>query len=374
MGGKVFDNIETANGDPPHVPRMSPELYKQIISEVQPKLERLFEQVVVPRDAPCKVDHGDIDFLVEGVRSTTRTQDLWETTRISLGAVLYVCRGQSHSFGIPHPSESDAYVQVDVELSPGNGTSDSAELFKWTQFMKGDADLLQIVGIAHRPLGITCNDRGLHVRLEQIETYDKKKALLFLTRSPVEAMRFYGFSSKKYQEGFDSETELFDWVAEGRFFSREVFEKRVEKADDRSRQLKRPMYKRFVEQYMPNTPKGTGKTWTRQEVLLEAIKMFDTQAEYDAMVATHRAKEAEEELWKDVKAIIPAEGKALASAVRALRRWVVFQDGRPQIGTMPATPEKYEVWSQLVDRREIVSWVEKHWQEVKSRDKNGAYA
>jgi hypothetical protein len=355
---------------------MSPALYQTLIAEYTPKLETLFERVVVPRDAPNKEDHGDIDFLVEGIRVSAPDEELWQTTKTTLKAVLYQCRGQSHSFGIPHPYVLDAFVQVDVELSPGNGTPDATELFEWTRLMKGDADLLQIIGIAHRPLGLTCNDRGLHVRLEQIEPYDKKKALLFLTRDPDAAMRFYGLDTEKYREGFQSETELFDWVASGRFFSQAVFDSRVEKADDRSRQRNRPMYRHFVEGYMPNlslaTAEGEGNTWTRQQVLGEAIRAFGRQVEYNAMMETHRAKEVEEELWKEVKATIHAEGKSLASAVKALRRWVTFHDGNPQVLHHPTAPEAYLVWSEHVsetNRKEVLTWVERHWRDVKSRDR-----
>ncbi|KAJ4332637.1 hypothetical protein N0V95_009618 [Ascochyta clinopodiicola] len=377
MGGKVFELVKMPNGGPPELPRMSPDLYKRMIAECQPRLEALFRNVVVPRDAPGKVDYGDVDFLVEGILPTTPVEFVWETTKTSLGAELHVPRNQSQSFGIPHPDIPGAFVQVDVELSPGSGTPDSAELFEWTKFMKGDADLLQIIGIAHRLLGITCNDRGLHVRLEQIEPYDKKKALLFLTRDPVQAMQFYGFDVGKYYKGFESETDLFDWVAAGRFFSPEIFERRVERSDDRSRHSKRPMYRHFVDDYMPKTNRDSGDTWSREDVLREAINTFGVRAEYDAMMATHRTKVAEEELWKEIKATIPAKDKALAAAVRALRRRVVFDSGKPQTADTPTPPEEYIIWVEHVskgNKQDVLTWVEKNWREVKSRDKAGLNA
>ncbi|UPX19643.1 uncharacterized protein EKO05_0009899 [Ascochyta rabiei] len=377
MGGKVFELVKMPNGGPPEVPRMSPDLYKKVIADCQPKLQALFRNVVVPRDVVGKIDHGDVDFLVEGILSTTPAEAIWETTKTRFGAELHVPRNQSQSFGIPHPEISGAFVQVDVELSPGSGTSDSAELFEWTKFMKGDADLLQIIGIAHRPLGITCNDRGLHLRLEQIEPYDKKKALLFLTRDPVQAMQFYGFDVDKYHKGFEDETDLFDWVAAGRFFSSEIFERRVERSDDRSRHSKRPMYRHFVDDYMPKTHRGTGNAWSRESVLCEAIKTFGVHAEYDAMMTVHLTKVAEEELWKEVKAVIPAQDKALAAAVRALRRRVVFSNGKPRIADTPTLPGDYIVWAEHVSessKNDVLMWVEKNWREVKSRDKAGMNA
>ena len=366
MGGKVFEHL----GIP--TPRIPPEVYQRMIAEYQPKLEKLFERVIVPRDAPNKIDHGDIDFLVGGILVQPREDDLWKLVEGALGAEYREKRGQSQSYALPHPDIPDAYVQVDIELSPGDGTFAAADLFEWTKFMKGDADLLQIIGIAHRPLGLTCNDRGLHVRVEQIEPYDKKKALLFLTKDPDQAMDFYGFDVDKYNKGFESETELFDWVAAGRFFSQEVFKARVEKADDRSRQAKRPMYRHFVEEYMSNTRYGSGNAWNREDVLREAIRTFDVQQEYNNMMATHNAEEAEKELWKEVKAAIPAKDKALASAVKALKRWVKFSNCRPVIGDRPLPHTEYFKWSEHVDesnKNDVLAWVGRNWQDIKSHDR-----
>ncbi|KAF1928348.1 uncharacterized protein M421DRAFT_420892 [Didymella exigua CBS 183.55] len=364
MGGKVFDCLGL------RVPRMSPEVYQRMIAEVYPKLQQFFEKVVVPRDAPGKMDHGDIDFLVGG----TRPQDgyLWKLVQGALGAHHHKSQG-SHSFALPHPDIEGAHVQVDIELSLGDGLPGSWEWFEWTKLMKGDADLMQIIGIAHRPLGLTCTDQGLHVRLEQIEPYDKKEARLFLTRDPDKALRFYGLDVDKYFQGFSSETDLFNWVAGGRFFSLEVFAQRVEKADDRTRSAKRPMYRHFVEEYMPNVVKNNeSKIWTRQEVLLESLKTFNVQAQYDEKMAKHDREEAEKKLWEEVKATIPATDKRLKAAVRALRRWVRFKNSKPAKLEHPLLPEQYLTWSKYVDqsnKSDVLEWVERNWQDLKSRDK-----
>ncbi|KAJ4377451.1 hypothetical protein N0V83_000276 [Neocucurbitaria cava] len=377
MGGLAFANVVTGNGKPPQVPRMSPELYRALSAEYQTRLEKLFEHVVIPREAPSKVDHGDIDFLVEGIRPDASESDIGTTIKDVIGAELHLPRGGSHSYAIPHPQLPDAYVQVDVELSPGDGTPDGPELFEWTRFMKGDSDLLQIVGVSHRPLGLTCNDRGLHVRVEQIEPYNKKKALLFLTRDPNEAMEFYGLDMDKYWVGFTDEEDLFDWASSGRFFSDDIFEGRVEKSNDRSRQVKRPMYRRFVEDYMATKPdQGNTNAWTREEVLQEALTFFNKHTDYSAMMEEHRNKEAEEELWKDIRATIPVEGSSLALALKGLRRWVVFQEGEPRITSEPNL-EEYQRWVTFISvetKPKILDWVKKNWEEVKALEKARARA
>ncbi|KAF2646641.1 hypothetical protein P280DRAFT_464842 [Massarina eburnea CBS 473.64] len=370
MGGQVFANIKP---DGVNVPRLPTELYQKISQDLTAKLETLFNRVTTPREGPAKLDHGDIDFLVEGIRSKNEA-DIWFTIKNLLGAELHLPRGGSHSFGIPHPDIPNAYVQVDVELCPGNGTPDSAELFEWTRFMKGDADLLQIIGICHRPLGITCNDRGLHVRVEEIEPYNKKKSQLFLTRDPNEAMRFFGLDSSRYWAGFRDYDDLFNFVSTGRFFAWVVFDHRVEKSNDRSRQSKRAMYRQFVEDYMPaHQEAGVGKTWTRQQVLEEALTMFRKHRQYDEMMEEHRMKEEEEALWKTIRDSLPVEGNSLTSALKALRRRVDFKDGQPFLAAtcLDQTP----LWTKAIAADSIgatLDWVLHNWQMAKRLEKKRA--
>jgi hypothetical protein len=244
--------------------------------------------------------------------------------------------------------------------------------------MKGDSDLLQIIGVSHRPLGLTCNDQGLHVRIAEIEPYNKKKALLFLTRDPDKAIRFYGLDSAKYRTGFTDENDLFDWASSGRFFSHKVFESRIEKHNDRARQARRPMYQQFVEDYMPShSDRGAANHWTRQQVLEEALTAFDKKADYDAMMLEHHLKTAEEELWKEIKVTVPLQSNnSLALALKGLRRWVVFEDDQPRISSEPNLGEPL-IWSNFVtaDNKDVVlEWVRKNWEQAKSLEKARANA
>lgn len=367
MGGQAFSEVKS--DAPIIVPRMPLELYQRVAADVRSKLETIFHRVTIPREAPGKLDYGDVDFLVEGQRITDT--NIWHSIASLLGAELHVSRGGSHSFGIRHPETPEAYVQVDVEISPRSGTLDGAELFEWTRFMKGDSDLLQIIGVCHRPLGITCNDRGLHIRVEEVEPYNKKQSLLFLTRHPNEALQFYGLDTSKYWTGFKDERDLFDWVSKGRFFSRAVFDARTEKSNDRSRQSKRPMYRRFVEEYMSTLSDAEeSESWSRREVLEEALKTFGKRGQYNKIMEEHNQKEAEDALWRSIRDLLPVEGRSLGTAVKGLRHWVDFKDGNPCITARPlaTTP----VWTAEVPPgriQHVLDWVAVNWQEVKSREK-----
>lgn len=366
MGGLAFAT-SGPGGTPLNVSRMPPAVYMTMASKIQAKLETIFRNVTIPRDAPGKIDYGDIDFLVEGALCAW-TPALIQT---AIGATHRIGHGGTISYAVPYTDSPDQYVQVDVEVSPGNGTPDSAELFQWTRFMKSDADLLQIIGICHRSLGITCNDRGLHVRIEQIEPYDKKKALLYLTRNPDEALEFYGLDKIEYRGGFQNEHELFEWVSKGRFFNRQIFQSREEKSNDRQRQRKRHMYNRFVEEYMLSDPE-TGKQdrlWTREEVLEEALHMYAKHDEYQAMIKEHTLREKDNAIWQRVRDILPLEGKSLGTALKGLKRWVNFKEGQPFI-TSEAMITDQPLWALAVsDEDRVLAWVSQNWAEVKSLEK-----
>ena len=57
MGGSAFSpSLFT--------PRMPPDVYAHVLSEVHRKLRTLYEHVETPVEAPGKVDYGDLDVLV----------------------------------------------------------------------------------------------------------------------------------------------------------------------------------------------------------------------------------------------------------------------------------------------------------------------
>lgn len=371
MGGLAFSN-SGPNGSPLNVPRMPTTIYKSQVAEIQSKLLTIFRNVVVPHEAPGKLDHGDIDFLVEGTLVPWTPDSIKKT----IGATHFATNGVIYSYAVPYADAPDQYVQVDIERSPGNGTADSEELFEWTKFMKSYSDLLQIIGICHRSLGLTCNDKGLHLSIVEIEPYDKKKALIFLTRKPCEVMDFYGFDYEKYQAGFESETDLFQWVSSGRFFARSIFENRKEKANDRSRLKKRPMYRRFVEEFIPSHPQVGihDKTWTRGEVLDSALVTFDKRSQYDGMVAKHIVGEKEDAFWGRIRKIqsFPTGKTSLKTTIRGLKRFVRFDDaGCPFLLSTPFEKNDIPMWMSVVKDEDLVlAWVSENWKKAKTLEES----
>jgi hypothetical protein len=363
MGGLAFAT-PGPNGSPPlTVPRMSPAVYKSLRAKLSPILSQFYHKVATPPEAPGKTSHGDIDFLVEGPLNTTFTPDDIAT---AFHAHRHVKNGTTRSFAVPHPEEPDSFVQVDTHVC-AEGWLD------WECFHQSYADLWQIIGVAHRALGLTANDNGLHVRIEEIEDKNRKASMLFLTDDPVQVLRFYGLDVERYERGFEEMEELYEWVTKGRFFSREVLEEREEKANDRQRLKARDMYRRFIQDWIPAHP-GAGvkeETWTRQEVLAEALKEFGKQKEYDGIMHEYRIQQDEEALWRRIADVIPKEGAGLNQAMKALRVWVKFEDGQPVVRTVPRLGvQGRPLWVlQVRDEESVLKWVEENWEDVRAKER-----
>ncbi|KAF2496559.1 hypothetical protein BU16DRAFT_483647 [Lophium mytilinum] len=362
MGGLAFATPGPDGSPPLTVPRMSPAVYQTLKSKITPILSQFFSKVATPPEAPGKTSHGDIDFLVEGpLNSSFTPNDIAE----ALNATRHVRNGATRSYAVPHPEVPDAFVQVDTHVCPDGRLA-------WECFHQAYADLWQIIGVAHRSLGLTATDKGLHVRIEEIEAKDWKASMLFLTDDPVRVLQFYGLDVERYQKGFEEMDELYEWVVGGRFFSREVLEKREEKANDRRRLKERSMYRMFIREWMPAHPDaGIKDNWTRRDVLTEGLKEFGKQKEYDDILHEHQIQEDEAALWQRVAAAIPKDGNGLNRALKALKVWVRFEDGKPVVRTVPKLGvQGRPLWVLVVqDEENLLQWVEGHWEEVRALEK-----
>ena len=99
--------------------------------------------------------------------------------------------------------------------------------------------------------GLTINNSGLHARIKEIETASKKTSLLLLTSDPQEMMEFLGLDSTRYHKGFSTLDELFEWAIAMPLFRRRIFEKEAATGSRERVREKRPMYSKFVTQWLP---------------------------------------------------------------------------------------------------------------------------
>jgi len=103
MGGSAFSAVlETAA-----FPRIAPAVYNNLKARLYPRLTELYAWVGVPIEAPEKLDHGDVDFLVAAQTNRSAEPPSHQVIKETLGATFMI------------PMEGNRTSNYAVPISPG---------------------------------------------------------------------------------------------------------------------------------------------------------------------------------------------------------------------------------------------------------------
>lgn len=282
MGGKAFSH----GPNPLSTPRIPSALYTTLLQKYITLLSTFYTDVASPLDAPEKDSHGDLDLLVSNPIHPITAESL---SRV-LNAEATISAKPTTSFAVPYPDFQDTYIQLDIHLCPPS-------TFRWELFTNSHGDLWNILGTSVRAFGLTANNIGFYLRIAEIEKLDRKKSMVFLTSDPDDVLEYLGLDVERYWRAFESEEELCEYVTGMRFFRRGAYVKEGLKANDRKRMGQRPLYKRFVDEWLPGRP-GVGEvdadaSVTRESVLEEALERYGRRGVYEEMLRTWREERAE---------------------------------------------------------------------------------
>ncbi|KAL2157415.1 hypothetical protein VTH06DRAFT_6107 [Thermothelomyces fergusii] len=392
MGGSAFSSLP----DPPYIPRMPPAVYRRALSVCHALLREIFVCVASPIEGPEKKDYGDLDMLVAFEKRTvfpkTRNDSIPNTPQVLMTIIQHQL-GAKHAIihpagtlahlAIPWPSEVEPedsvpgrvlcdrdvvesqgeaeakYVQVDVHICP------TIDEFYWRLFKHAHGDLWNILGSTIRPFGLTVDEEALWLRIPEIEKFDRKKARVCLSRDPVEIIHFLGMKVEGFwDEPFESVDAMFDYATTCRLFwvrdtpvgvDEEDGEaagvigghegRRKLKANDRRRMAGRPVYRRWINEFVPrlcaegkflsNRP-GTSVEEVRAMVRDEAFERFFVETEYRERLREWRLKRDGEQMKVRVGESVPStmDPQRRACLVGALRKIILESD--PSFGFDPS--------------------------------------
>lgn len=160
-------------------------------------------------------------------------------------------------------------------------------------------------GATIRPFGLTVNDRGLFLRIPEIEAYDKKRSLVLLTTNPTLVLKFLGLEEGRWWKKFDNQQEMFEYASSTRYFwikniqgnmpdetgigrttgqESDKIEKERLKNNDRKRMAKRPVFAAWTDEFIPKCQqegKQANAKVTRDSNREEAFKEFGVKEEYE---------------------------------------------------------------------------------------------
>ncbi|KAF2673216.1 hypothetical protein BT63DRAFT_150164 [Microthyrium microscopicum] len=365
MGGNAFSTLDT--------PRLSHEQWELLRVRCIKILLEFYEQVVCPPEAPEKVDHGDVDLLVEAPKHPIEP----DTLQNALGAVSRTKVGVTMSFAVPLPETQESFAQIDVHIC-GEGN------LQWELWMASYGDLVQILGHQNRGIGLTMNDKGLNVRVPEVEITNRKQAMILLTKEPIKVMQFLGLDAEHWQRGFATLEDLFFWCSAGRFYNKPKSSDAApeQTTNDRARLKKRPMFANYFYEWIPAHPEAwqNDERVQRDVVLQEAIKSFGVRTQYEAIMTTWRQEVNANDALISIKESLPITGSALGLVLKGIKRWVTFKDGQPQMRPLGEPEEditKLPDWLPRITSEELGQlneWLQKNWPELKSREKHRSEA
>jgi hypothetical protein len=205
MGGHAFHEL--------YCPRISASNYAQVKLNTTAALRTLFSHVVVPTEMPEKGDYGDVDFLASGPllspSSTTMDNFDWSGTVSAIKSVFNTAHGRR---GVLNPGcmyfairalghGNDFWVQIDVKVCF------KPEMFEWETFELNYASNSKIIGSMVKPLGLTIDPEGLHIRVEEIEETNFPGSMVWVSKDPRDMLRITGLDRRIIDAGFDTQNE-----------------------------------------------------------------------------------------------------------------------------------------------------------------------
>jgi len=243
--------------------------------------------------------------------------------------------------------------------------------------MSGYGDLVQILGVLNRPIGITMNDKGMNIRVKELESTNRKEAMILLSKEPREVMRFLGLDAEKWKRGFTTQDEIFSWCSAGHYYSRPV--KITETTNDRARYKKRPMFTRFVHEWVAGHPEAWQKNelCPRKVALEDAIKQFGVQDQYEVLMTAWVKNKQYKGLVEKVGGAVPAgKTRGLNQTMRGIKRWVTWENGSPVLGPEDQPVDSRDapgapVWLARLNDQEVedlVKWIRANYVENRERE------
>jgi hypothetical protein len=396
---------------------MSPDTYERLKTVYLQRLKDYFPgcAVNILIEAPEKADYGDIDFMI----ASDQPFDIMHLAS-AVGAAGFLSCGGLHMLAVPvdgnkHSRQpvrymelkntaerseqlsEDTYAQIDIGLV-------KPELFAWHSFYSSYGDMSGLLGQIMHNLGFTVSDRGVTLRLQELDDakesalqlrVNDKQGFLFLCNDPDQVMEFLGLSSGKYRAGFATMNDFYSWLAQCRLLTPDYVGNLQYKLKDttsqRQKEHKRPMITNFFKEYIP-AHLGEGAAGVDDTVTCKANLAQRRQQWCDEAVRFFRRGEAFEHMRRDIvesianqtaelliKPIVGAyhggKREKVQEVVRAIRRWVVFEQGQAQIAAVSHRDEESQLrfWLEgdgLRDEGAVDYWIKTHWAQCRALERD----
>ena len=240
-------------------------------------------------------------------------------------------------------------------------------------------DLWYIIGTIVTRYDLTLNDTGLYIRVALQRGDVKREGLICLTSSPREMMEFLGLDAVQYSSRFGTIDEAFRWCAASRVFRSDVFEKESVSDKEARIQEKRPVYRKFVTEWLPQQPRTDGKrasdSLDRSSLVQEALNKFGKRPEYEQIQSGLAQKAWMDLMWRNISNDLKPdlEAKEMGKAMKVLKRCLHWDGGVPTLQAEEDRALPVEKSTALDEQmlNVLVIWAVDHWQEAVGLNESG---
>ena len=291
-----------------------------------------------------------------------------EDIKQALGAEAHQKAGRTNCFAIQLSEDDDRYFQLDIQ-SCKKGS------LEWASVIYGYGDIWHIIGSTVTRFDLAIDDSGLHARVKKIGGTNRKDCRLFLTSDPQEMMDFLGLDGLKYEKGFPTLDELFEWAVSMPYFRKNIFQKETTSADQQRIREKRPMYAKFVTEWLPRATTSNGQIEEHEtrvtpvddgkDLLNKALLRFQKRKDYERLVEDQRKVALKDAMWKKIARVLPLQGKEIGQAMVALKSRLRWNEGKPILREESNTSmESIPALDTDVLDQVLLPWIEKYWREA----------
>lgn len=216
--------------------RLTKQNYDRMAAECLQKLRALYPQnrMHAIEAYRAKYDFGDLDILVESNGYDPHV------AAEALGAHEVVRNGPTTSLGLPARSE---VAYIDGNVFQVDLVSSGSDAYEYAKAYFSFNDLGNLVGRTAHRAGLAHRHDGLYY---YVRDGDYKFREILLTQDYDVALKFLGYDPARFHAGFETLTDIFEYVTGSAYFHRDIFLLENRNYQSRVRDRKRKTYTDFL--------------------------------------------------------------------------------------------------------------------------------
>jgi hypothetical protein len=251
MGGNVFKEYQTG--------RLSADAYFKLTNDFASRFHLCFGfYPVLIKAYHNKESFGDADFIIDSSKLPSNWTDHLKKT-FFLSDKQYSKNSNIVSIGYEN-------FQFDLIVTPADEIDSAIFYFALNDFGN-------LIGRIGHKLGIKIGHRGISIVVRHKDASDHILDEIFLTKNAKESLDILGLDAARYDIGFDSLEDIFEYIASSKYFDPDIYALEHRSGTSRVRDKKRETYSKFLKWVADTSPKTNHNFSNKSELGGYSLRM-----------------------------------------------------------------------------------------------------